>query len=330
MIKLHYMKFNTKEKIIEYINKYKNVSPAELINAFGVSKQRIHKILAELIEEKVLEKKGKPPKVFYSFKEFVVINQVDVPVEIKDKIDQEFLMITSDGRKLSGFDAFAYWCTKRNQPLLKTAKEYLNTLSRYNKYKVDGLIDGSEKIKKTFDNVYLDKVFYLDFYSIERFGKTKLGQLLLYAKQSQDKKIIKELINIIKPNIENIIKKYKIDAVAFIPPTVKREVQIMKEFEKHLNFNVPIIKITKIKTDITVPQKTLSKLEDRIDNIKKTIVVEETTVYKNILIIDDAVGSGASLNETANKIKERGICKNLIIGVAITGSFKGFDVISEV
>jgi len=35
------------------------------------------------------------------------------------------------------------------------------------------------------------------------------------------------------------------------------------------------------------------------------------------------------MNETAKQIKERGTAKK-VIGVAITGSFKGFDVISEV
>ena len=47
-------------------------------------------------------------------------------------------------------------------------------------------------------------------------------------------------------------------------------------------------------------------------------------------MVDDAVGSGATLNEIAKKIRDRKICKGKIIGLAITGSFKGFDVISEV
>jgi hypothetical protein len=41
------------------------------------------------------------------------------------------------------------------------------------------------------------------------------------------------------------------------------------------------------------------------------------------------VGSGATLNETATQIKQKGIAKK-VIGLSITGSFKGFDVISEV
>ena len=48
-----------------------------------------------------------------------------------------------------------------------------------------------------------------------------------------------------------------------------------------------------------------------------------------MVLIDDALGSGATLNEVAKKIKNQKVAKE-IIGVAITGSFSGFEVISEV
>jgi len=187
------------------------------------------------------------------------------------------------------------------------------------------------KIKITFDQVFLDKLFYVDFYSLERFGKTKLGQLLLYAKQSQDKKMIKNLIEEINPKIGFLIEKYKIDAVGFIPPTVKREVQFMKELERNIDImKAHKISLLKIKTEVAVPQKTLNKLADRIENAKNTILADEEKNYENILLIDDAVGSGATLNETAGQMKRKKICSGTIIGLSITGSAKGFDVISEV
>lgn len=77
-------------------------------------------------------------------------------------------------------------------------------------------------------------------------------------------------------------------------------------------------------------QKTLTKIEDRIINARETISVDGNANYSNILLIDDAVGSGATLNETARKIRQKGLCRDHIIGLAITGNFKGFDVISEI
>ena len=104
----------------------------------------------------------------------------------------------------------------------------------------------------------------------------------------------------------------------------------MKEIEKYLNLPLNKLTITKIKKRVSIPQKTLSKLEDRIENAKKTIVVEGNNTFDNVLLIDDAVGSGSTLNETALQIKDKKICKGKIYGLAIVGSFKGFDVISEV
>jgi predicted amidophosphoribosyltransferase len=80
----------------------------------------------------------------------------------------------------------------------------------------------------------------------------------------------------------------------------------------------------------TKSQKTLSKLEDRIENAQRSIIITEKKSYHNILLIDDAVGSGATLNETAKKIRDQKLCTGNIIGLSLTGSFKGFDVISEV
>ncbi len=186
------------------------------------------------------------------------------------------------------------------------------------------------KIKSTFDEVWLDEVFYVDFYSIEIFGKTKLGQLLLFAKQSQNRKLIHEIADIIKNPLLNVIKQYNIDGIGFIPPTVKREIQLIKLLQNRLNLNQRIIKIDKIRTSVTVPQKTLTKLKDRIINASETMALNDSVVYENILLVDDALGSGATLNEIAKKIRQKGVCRGKIIGFVITGSFKSFDVISEV
>ncbi len=47
------------------------------------------------------------------------------------------------------------------------------------------------------------------------------------------------------------------------------------------------------------------------------------------MLIDDAVGSGATINETACKMKLKKMTAE-VIGFAVVGSFKGFDVIQEV
>jgi len=321
----------TSEKIIQYIQSNKQASVGELVDFLGLSRMAVSKQLLNLISDGKLFKIGKPPKVFYFIAEKKTeIEITEIDESIKKIIEDNFILVTPAGERKEGLDGFAFWCQKTKQPIEKTAVEYVRTLAKYKAFEKNGLLDGMEKFKATFDEICLDGIFYSDFYSIERFGKTKIGQLLLYAKQSQDKKIMKELAIHIKPKIDYLIKKYKIGGVGFIPPTVKREVQFMKELEKCLDLDVRKISIVKVKTEISVPQKTLNKLEDRIENARKTIIVDESRQFGNILLIDDAVGSGATLNETAKQIKDKHICKGEIIGFSVTGSFKGFDIISEV
>ncbi len=324
------MEIKTSQKIIDYIKDKGQASGSELTQYLNITSRAVRKQLNTLLSEKILYKIGKPPKVFYSLAESKKVStDIEIDNKLRKIINENFLLITPSGERKEGVEAFIDWCQKRNESVEKTAKEYISSLKKYDKYRMGGLINGDYKMKHTFKEIFLDKTFYLDFYSIERFGKTKLGQLLLYAKQSQNQDLINELVEKIKTSILTIIKKYKIEAVGFIPPTVKREVQLMKEIEKKLNLSLPSLSLVKIKTEITVPQKTLNKLNDRIENAKNTIILNENRKFKNILLIDDALGSGATLNETARKIKKQNPnCK--IIGLAITGSFSGFEVISEV
>ena len=324
------MEVKTSQKILDYIGNKGQATGNELADYLGITTRAVRKQLNSLLEDGRLYKIGRPPKVFYLVsKEEKPEEKYHIDPSIKKIIDEYFLVITPSGEKQEGMSGFIYWCNRQKLPIEKTALEYETTFKKYAPYKKDGLIDGMYKIKTTFDEVFVDKMFYIDFYSIERFGKTKLGQMLLYAKQSQDRGLIKELVNQIKPQIESLIKKSNVDAVGFIPPTVRRETQFMRELEKNLNLPVPTINLVKVKTPVVVPQKTLNKLEDRVENARNTIIVDDIKKYKTVLLIDDALGSGATINETAKKIKNQKLAET-IIGLAITGSFSGFEIISEV
>lgn len=327
------MKTNTAKEIVAYLERHPGAKPNDLVNYLDISRQAIFRHLKKLLEDNVLIKTGNPPNVFYSIKQKVVVNSnvISDPV-IAEVVAKNYLFITVSGEFLEGLSGFKYWCEKNNLPLEKTAKEYSEVIIKYSHFrsKKNGLIPGLDKFKKSFEQVYIDEVYYIDFYSLERFGKTKLGLLLLYAKQSQNKKLIKQIFEIIKKPVADLIKREGIDAVSFIPPTVSRKVQLQKELEILMALALPRLNIVKASNKIIVPQKTLNKLSDRIDNIDKTVFVDDNRIYNNILLIDDAIGSGATFNQIAKKIKAKKLVKGKVIGLAITGSFKGFDVISEV
>lgn len=322
----------TKDKLIKLLLKHGQMTVHEMSLMLNVSRQYIHRVLAELESENLITKTGLAPKVYYTIKLEGIKKRVDVISYDKELfLKEHFLLVDALGNIKEGLDGMQYWCEKQNLKLSTTIEEFILTKQKYQAYADDnGLISGLEKLKNTkgIDNIGVDALFYLDFYAIERFGKTRLGTLMHYAKQGQNKMLMKQIVSEIKQRIHNLIQKHNIDAIAYVPPTINRKVQIMIELKKLLNIQLPAVKIEKIKTAIIIPQKALSKIYERVANAKNTFVVPQQDKYQHLLIIDDAVGSGSTINEIAIKIKEKKIAKE-ITGLAITGSYKGFEVISE-
>jgi len=324
---------NTEEHILQILYDKSEVRISELVEQTTASRQMVHRVLKKLLEDAQIMKIGKPPKTFYKLSlspEKPIVS--DLTPEESNFLEEYFFLITVTGSKLSGIEAFQNWCLRRKLPFEKTVKEYILTQQKYQRYYLpNGLISGLDKLKETngFDQIGLDDVFYLDFYAIERFGKTKLGTLLHFAKQGQNRKLMDEIIEIIKKRVYNFVVEQGIDAVGYIPPTIKREIQIMKVLERKLNLPLPHIKLLKVTGEIAVPQKALNNIEDRISNARFSIMVQEDRKFKKILLIDDAVGSGATMNETAIKLKSGNVA-SIINGLAVTGSFKGFEVIQEI
>lgn len=325
------MKTDTKEKILKYIVINKPVLINDLVKYFGFSNQIIHRHIKSLVDENKIYKVGTPPKVYY----FPFIESKTKAIKI-DYNDNKFLLdnfieFTPDWKMLYWIDWFDYWCQKRWLDTKKEMQIYKNTLDKYNGLKNKfWLIDGIQKMRNIFDKVYLDEIYYIDFYSIEKYWKTLLWNLVFYGKQNPDKEIISKIIDFIKLPIFNLIVNWNIEGFAFIPPSIKRKVQILDEIKKWLNIKLDELKLLKIFKDKIVSQKSLSKKEDRIINAQDTIFIWNREFSSNkILLIDDAVWSWATLNETAKKIKETWVSK-YVVWIAIVWSYKGFEVINEI
>ena len=323
-------------QIVEYLKVHQEASVNELQGQIGASRQMLHRILSRMLQEGYLQKLGRAPTVFYRLNRLSATGKEDELVVLKEDelafLKEHFLQVSERGEKLEGAEAMKAWCRRQKLPLEKTVHEFINTRKKYlNYFLANGLIDGTDKLlgTKGFDAIAVDRMFYCDFYAIERFGKTRLGTLLHYAKQGQNMHLMQEIITGTKERVNALIEKESIDAVGYIPPTIKRHLQLMTVLQKGFNLSLPHLNLVKVTGTIPVPQKALNKIEDRIDNARASIIVKETRQIKNILLIDDAVGSGATINETAAKLKQKGIAQK-VIGLSIVGSFKGFDVIQDV
>ena len=336
----------TKQKIVDFLDGHTHPSSAKvIIDYLEISKQATQKHLKELLEMGLISKRGSPPKVYYdgeirafSIPKSAIITASYIFQYEQESIQENFVLFTSDGQILKGMEGFRKWCTDRDFRTSEYAKKYAEIVMKYNFYKNNSnLIDATNKAKETYkDQCFLDKLCYSEFSAYEIFGRTKLYSYLLYGKQSEDKKLIKTTVSEIKEDIFRLVIEQKIDAVGFIPPTVPRKIQFQKEFEKILNLPLPVIKIEKIRGEVLIPQKTLKSPKERIENSISTIVVTEQRNFSRILLIDDFVGSGATLNFTAQKLKAKFPSIQTIICYAICGTPNGvinhsqkFEVVNE-
>ncbi len=326
-----------KSRILDLFEKRNELSIKEVVDSLQVSKQIIHRVINQLVAENVVEKLGRSPKTVYRIEsepsnKKAVTSAIDLPHDQLEFLSKKFLVVTEVGKLLEGIDAFDYWCKQRKLPTEKTVLEFIETKKKYESYyQKNRLINGIEKLRNTkgYKMIWLDQLFYLDFYAIERFGKTRLGTLLHYAKQGQNKYLMSVMMSEISERIARFVKEQKADAIGFVPPTIKREVQIMKFIQTHLHISLPSVTIKKLSGIIPVPQKSLPKLEERIRNAENTFAISDQRQFNHLILIDDAVGSGSTLNQIAEKVKNKKVAVK-VTGLAVVGSFKGFDVITDV
>jgi hypothetical protein len=334
------MTTDTKDKIIAYIRYHGQARAQDLFETLGISRVAVHRQLKKLLEEGVLVRVGKPPIVFYTLSPDVAVTQTSetghLPAYTQQIIDAHFLSITPDGKLLYGMVGFVHWAQnfQKNKPIETVAEEYVAKVQEQKKlFSAEGWIDATPKLVETFTETPISHLLFEEIYSYRTFGWTKLSKLVMYAKQTGDKKLIDQIAESCKPIIEAVIKKYHIEAVAFIPPTVPRPRQFMDELEYWLKIPLPKIELVKIMPgDIPIPQKTLASLNERVINARDTIYLKSNKEfsYENILLIDDVIGSGASFHETAKKLKNANVGFGDIIAFGMVGNIKGYDVVREI
>lgn len=329
------MKTDTRANILRYITKQGQASPHQLRQHFGLTGAAIHRQLRKLEADESIIKIGSPPRVFYrarqNSRQLPALSTL--PTSIAEVIESRYVYINPDGVLLNGVEGFAHWVEKTGQQanVHSLANEYVSARTEADQwYQGKSWIEATSKLGKTFGDRLVDQVAYADFYALPKFGKTKLGVYTLHAKLSQNQTFIQSLAETIQPIIGQLINAWRIQAVAYIPHSIPRKIPLLPEIARTLQLSLPAVSVEKLYAGaVRVPQKSLSKLSERVENAQQTLYVTGEVPWKRVLLIDDAVGSGATFHEVGKKLKDQfGV--EYVGGFAIVGSYKGFDVISEV
>ncbi len=228
-------KITTKDNIISYITGHDTVQPKELIDHFQLHPTLIHRYLKDLLQEGVIRKLGTVPKVYYALSKKDTSEKLDTSLSYKEIsfLNTTFYNYSADGNLLEGYEGFVQWCGHRDLDIKKQYEFYC--AMRKNKENLKnrlGLIPANAYLDARLGKVAIDNLYYIDAYQIGHFGRSPLGSMTFYAKQSQNRALINQIISIIKQPIQSFILKNHIDAVCFIPPSIKRKVQFMSEIQK--------------------------------------------------------------------------------------------------
>jgi biotin operon repressor len=333
-----------------FITSDQQLSIAQMARTTGLSERIIHKYIKALVEKGILMKIGSAPRTSYQLS-----SQAAALLPIRDDkgvrddngireetlnyttitlLDQYFLKFDADGTELKGYQGFVTWCQQRKLNIQDKADSYIKIIKHIDQIRNDcGLLDATQAFSKHVDHMNLDLVYYADQYKWMDFGRGKLAELTFYAKQSQNRKLITQSIELYKNKLEYLIRQENFDAIAFVPASITRQYQLLTMIDYALQDNdLPRIKIEKFyRSAVKIPQKSLKMREQRIKNAQQTIYVRDPQIknYHKVLLIDDFVGSGSTLNETACKLKAEGVTE--VIGFAIVGNMDlSYEVINEV
>jgi DNA-binding HxlR family transcriptional regulator len=326
------MKTETRTIIIAYIKSKGMAGPSEIASYCKISNQALHAQLRKLVSEGVLRRLGSPPKTLYAPME----TKRDLPKlgpDLEALIEAEFSFLSPTGELESGVAAFQEWVRAK-----KLERDFETLAGAYKKvwHSVYGSdkatpLDTTNRLSGIHSELALDAAYISDFYALPQFGKTPLGNLVHVVKTAYQQVYMDRIVQVIKQDLNSLMIKLKVDTVLFYPHSIPRKKQLMPSLKKALGLGFAEIYVRKVfYGDIPVAQKSLPKIQDRILNAQKTIFIEDFSITPhNVLVLDDAIGSGATLNELAKILKGKYGIKRCY-AYALVGSYKGFDVISAV
>ena len=337
--------------IIKYISNNGSSKPGMIATGLQTHRVAIQKLLLEWIQLWYISKAWKTPHVVYDITPLVYDHHIiskpapriqrSYPSFILNYNEQhiidDFYKFDSDGSLFVKKKWFIAWCTKRNINPKDAAQRYISVINNIQSMKNNcWVINVTQQFtiwlqQKHKQKMYLDTMFYCDRYNYDEFGRWPLAEMTFYAKQSQNLKLIHKCLDMIINQIECIVHHHRIDAIAITPPSINRHYQLLSILQKKISYlNIPFVDMYKYYPNkIAIAQKTL-KWAQRFINALHSIQIQTTTHYENILLIDDFVWSGATMNISAMKLKDKWIAKN-IIWLSMVGNIDmSFDIINEI
>jgi predicted amidophosphoribosyltransferase len=159
-----------------------------------------------------------------------------------------------------------------------------------------------------------------DEYGHEQFDtkRTELGELLYRVKYKGDDAALDELVSIMADFVKS--KRLAVDMIVPVPPTRPRRVQPLFKIAHALGAKVktPVVRNAVKKTGGS-ELKNLHGYEERRQALEHVITADSKLVAgKRILLLDDLVRSGATINAVAEQLTSAGATEVHILAITQT------------
>ncbi|WP_297486697.1 ComF family protein [uncultured Cetobacterium sp.] len=171
-----------------------------------------------------------------------------------------------------------------------------------------------EKLKKMGELKKIENLYYLYYYS-------DINKIIYDLKFFNRKNISRDLKEIIEVNLNKIIKKENIDGVIIIPSSNKRKRERgynqVEELLKGINCNI----IISFRYKNTKQMYRIVEIEKRKENVKGIFKINDNIEGKNILIFDDIVTTGSTMNEMKKILEEMGTNKIIYFSLSVVKGY---------
>ncbi|MCY4576814.1 MAG: winged helix-turn-helix transcriptional regulator [Candidatus Kaiserbacteria bacterium] len=316
----------TKQHILDLLQKQR-LSPRDLQREIGISVSVVHAHLKSLLEAGLIQKFGTAPRVFYKIRQR----------SAADVVEESFVFQDSLGILHTGMDGFRLWSQRglKKFSFEEKVSLYAERVSVMESNRHAGVFDLTGKLQKIVavgGEIHLQEMVALSLRTVRDFSRTRMGIYMDMVKSGGNQEIVDKILDYAVPLIIAYAKRQQVNAVGFIPPTRERSQQIMTLLEKRFRkgpLRLAVLDIQKVRTNGFVrEQKSIKDLKDRIYNADHTFLISSYSYphnYKRILLVDDFVGSGSTLNQVANILKERGF-EGKVFGLGVVGDELGYSV----
>ena len=196
-----------------------------------------------------------------------------------------------------------------------------NHISKINKFICKDCRDNLDLLHKeiNLDSAYIEKVFFSLSYN--RFIRDRVREFKFNGKSFLHKPLAEIMLETIEKN--HIAKE--IDLIVYVP--IHKRKQAIRGYNQaellasyiSKSLKIPLSRENLVKTRWTKEQNHLRKIE-RMNNLKDSFKIKNKNEFisKNILLIDDIITTGVTMEECGKVMLQNGSKK--VVGLAITSS----------